>query len=83
MFDAAVCTRSDYSFSCSTTPTALPRLPPLFEELLKKNRRRSILRKLNFLRQKDDVGSGDQGLELRSWSGFSGQGCRLGGSMLC
>ena len=32
-------------------PTALPRLPPLFEELLKKNRRRSILRKLNFLRE--------------------------------
>ena len=64
-------------------PTALPRLPPLFEELLKKNRRRSILRKLNFLRQKDDVGAGDQELELRSWSGFSGQGCRLGGSMLC
>ena len=60
-----------------------PRLPPLFEELLKKNRRRSILRKLNFLRQKDDVGAGDQGLELRGWSGFSGQGCRLGGSMLC
>lgn len=81
MFDAGLCTRSDYSFSCTTPPP--PRLPPLFEELLKKNRRRSILRKLNFLRQKDDVGAGDQGLELRGWSGFSGQGCRLGGSMLC
>lgn len=33
----------------AASPPCLPHLPPLFEELLKKNRRKSILRKLNFL----------------------------------
>ena len=68
-------------------PHPLPRLPPLFEELLKKNRRKSILRKLNFLRQQDDVGGGEQWLELRGRSVPRGRGvgaaCGVGGSALC